>query len=83
MQEQLPDDVVKYLIENPSEVERIRRTIVGNEELKAIQEKRRAQFATGRMVPCGVYGCTTPRNEYAIMCKDCYAEYKEDHDAFK
>jgi hypothetical protein len=33
--------------------------------------------------PCGTYGCTNLRSIDAIMCDSCYAEYREDPDAFK
>lgn len=34
-------------------------------------------------VPCGTYGCREPKLKGAIMCESCFAEYREDPDAFK
>ncbi len=83
MEAKLPQDVVQFLLDNPSEVKRIQ------DHIKAVEENRkwRAEIAEKRknakMVPCGVYGCTEPRNEMDAMCPSCYQDYKEDPDAFK
>ena len=83
MPKRLPKEVVDYLLANPPEVERIQKTI----EAIAANAKWRAEIAEKRakapMVPCGVYGCTEPRNEMDPMCASCYQDYREDPDAFK
>ena len=83
MSKRLPKEVVQYLLDNPPEVERIQKTI----EAVAANAKWRAEIAekykNAPMVPCGVYGCTEPKNAMAIMCNSCLQDYKEDPDAFK
>lgn len=34
-------------------------------------------------VPCGTYGCTNPRRDYATFCESCYRDYLDDPDAYK
>lgn len=34
-------------------------------------------------VPCGVFGCTTPRLEIDTMCKGCLDDYRQDPEAYK
>lgn len=79
----LPSDVLKFLRENPEEVEHIRRkmsAIESNKKWRAeIEERRR----NAPMVECGAYGCTKLKNAMDVLCKSCEADYREDPDAFK
>lgn len=83
MAKRLPRDVVKFLLDNPKEVEKIQnlmKAIESNAKWRAeIAEKRK----NAKTVPCGTYGCTEPRNEMDAMCASCYQDYLEDPDAYK
>lgn len=77
------DDVIDFLYKNPEEVEQLRFKIHAIKE----EAKRKAEYAEKRknakMVPCGNYGCTAPKNEFDVFCPSCYEDYKEDPDAYK
>lgn len=83
MPQRLPRDVVKFLLDNPSELTHIQQTM----RARALQEQWRKELEEKRkhakIVPCGTYGCTNPRSEYDIMCASCLEDYKEDPDAYK
>lgn len=83
MARELPEDVVAFLLDNPSELELLvgkMRAIESNKKWHAeIAEKRK----NAPMVPCDTYGCTNPRNEMDPMCSSCYADYRTDPDAYK
>lgn len=78
------EEVIKFLLENPSEMERVRvRMKVASEaadrkRLEALQPK-----APVKMVSCNTYGCVQPKPEGAIFCGSCYQDYLEDPDAYK
>ena len=83
MPKRLPADVAKFLLDNLKELERVVATMKATES----NAKWRAELAEKRknakMVPCGTYGCTQPKNEMDVFCDSCAAEYREDPDAFK
>lgn len=83
MPKRLPKEVVQYLLDNPPEVERIQKTIVAIAENAKWRAEMLAKRTAAPTVPCGVYGCTEPKNAMDVMCASCLAEYKEDPDAFK
>lgn len=83
MTDQLPQDVVEFLLANPEELKKlqsdIKATIAHRKWQVEMAEKRRV----APMVPCGTYGCKNLKNARDVFCKNCEAEYQEDPDAFK
>lgn len=79
----LPENVIRFLLENPSELMRLQQTI----KARAKQDDRRAVLTEKKknapIGTCGIYGCKNPRNVMDSMCASCMADYKEDPDAFK
>lgn len=83
MVKRLPSDVVAFLRDNPKEVEKIQHLMKAIASNAAWKAEIAAKRAAAPMVPCGTYGCTSPRNEMDAMCGDCRQEYRDDPDAFK
>jgi hypothetical protein len=83
MSQQLPDDIVAWLLVKPERVEGLRREMHAEAAHAKWKAEHDEKMKHAKMVPCGMYGCDTPRNEYHIMCTDCIQEMKDDPDAFK
>lgn len=83
MPKRLPKEVVQFLLDNPKELEKLQslmQAIESNAKWHAeIEEKRR----NAKTVPCGMYGCTEPKNEMDVMCGSCHQDYLDDPDAYK
>ena len=90
MPKRLPKEVMQFLIDNPKELATVvemmktHRTRVEAEEAdRKWHESINERYRNAKTVPCGVYGCTEPKNEMDWGCNGCKAECAEDPDAFK
>lgn len=83
MDQRLPEEVIQYLLSNPPEVERIQRTIAALAKLETWHAEQRERRKNAPSVPCGIYGCTEPKNAMDAMCNSCREDYREDPDAYK
>lgn len=83
----LPDDILAFLLANPTEVQRVRCRMQEVEEIlmkPSREAAERARRAALPLRPCtgGGYGCgTLTPGGYA--CESCAQEVHDDPDAFK
>jgi hypothetical protein len=83
MSQELPQDVVRFLLDNPKEVEKIQSLMKAIESNAKWHAEIAEKYKNAKTVPCGMYGCTMPRNEMAMMCPSCQQDMREDPDAYK